>query len=36
MGLLSSFVREVFLLEPHVFVSKFDKRKLEEEQKVGL
>ena len=36
MGLLSSFVREVFLLEPHVFVSKSDKRKLEEEQKVGL
>ena len=28
IGLLSSFVREVFLLEPHVFVSKSDKRKL--------
>ncbi len=27
IGLLSSFVREVFLLEPHVFVSKSDKRK---------
>jgi len=31
MGLLSSFIREVFLLEPHVFVSKSDRRKIEED-----
>ncbi len=30
MGLLFSFVREVFLLREHRFVSKSDKRKLEE------
>ncbi len=33
IGLFVNMFKEVFLLEPHVFVSKSDKRKLEVEKK---